>query len=250
MNRTHFLKLPNLLLVIALCLSTNAALSTEDPTLLQKNAIVRIEAFIDHFRKTGDRQSRLSDLDRAEQELLSSQNTFEEADKLSEAAQSLVRLGQIQRMRGQWNAAIAYYQKAGDAAVRGKDTSTQAKALSGRAQAEISLPDLGAAEEHSAQAVSLSEGLPDSKLRFDALDIAAQAQIAQANFNAAVTLLNRAFSVAEGVEDESSLFYGYLDRADVYLKLAEKCDFQRSFDPCFEALEHCADGLPGSAKNS
>ena len=76
-------------------------------------------------------------------------------------------------------------------------------------------------------------------MRFDALDIAAQAKIAQANFlQRRCDFAQRAFSVAEGVEDESSLFYGYLDRADVYLKLGEKCDFQRSFDPCFQALEH------------
>lgn len=175
MNHTHFLMLPKLLLGIALCLSTTAALSTEDPASLQKNAIARIEAVIGHFRKTGNFQSRLYDLKIAEQELLSSQNAFARAGKLSEEAHSLVRLGQIQRMRGQWDAAIEYYKKAEVAAVHGKDTAMQAKALTWMALAEISLPDLGAAGEHSAQAVRLSEELPDSKLRFDTLDIAAQA---------------------------------------------------------------------------
>jgi tetratricopeptide (TPR) repeat protein len=40
------------------------------------------------------------------------------------------------------------------------------------------------------------------------------------------------------VYDDKSLLYAYLDRADVYLKLAEKCDYERAFDPCYEALDH------------
>ena len=33
------------------------------------------------------------------------------------------------------------------------------------------------------------------------------------------------------------LFYAYLDRAEIYQKLAEKCDYQRTFEPCYEALK-------------
>ena len=48
--------------------------------------------------------------------------------------------------------------------------------------------------------------------------------------------MNRALSEAKGIRDESRLFYGYLDRADVYLKRAERCDYERDFAVCLDAV--------------
>jgi CHAT domain-containing protein len=73
---------------------------------------------------------------------------------------------------------------------------------------------------------------------FDALDLKAQIEIAQGDLIAAADSLNRAFSVAGRIQDDKVLFYGYLDRADMYQKLAERCDFERVFQPCLEALQH------------
>src|SRR5262249_50184297 len=32
-------------------------------------------------------------------------------------------------------------------------------------------------------------------------------------------------------------YYAYLNRSDVYLKLGQRCDFQRAFEPCYQALD-------------
>ena len=53
-------------------------------------------------------------------------------------------------------------------------------------------------------------------------------QIAQGNLAGA----------ADTVNHRSAPYYAYLNRSDVYLKVAEKCDVQREFAPCYEAVEH------------
>ncbi|CAN5853931.1 hypothetical protein BH20PSE1_BH20PSE1_12560 [soil metagenome] len=111
----------------------------------------------------------------------------------------------------------------------------------GRAQTADGLRDYGSAEAHVEQAVRLATSVADKTYLFDALDILAQVQMKQGNFNAAADSLNRAFALP-GIKDDL-LYYGYLDRSDVYLKLAEKCDYQRNFDACFQALDRTREDL-------
>lgn len=215
------------IILSVLALSASVA-AEDDATLLQQRAIARIEAFIDHFRKTSDFQSRAADLQQAESELIASQQAFAARGDWSAVAHSLMRLGQIQRMQADWESALAYYREAVTTAERANDTAIQARALIGFAQTETQQRDYGSAAVHAAQAITLSEPLADRKLSFDALSIAGQIQIGQGNFNAAVDTLNRAFIAAQESNDEPSLFYSYLDRADVYFKFARECDYQRT----------------------
>lgn len=208
-----------------------------DPFLQQREAISRIDAFLDYFRKTGDYRSRVGELQHAERELTSSADAFTAQKDWASLTLSLIKLGQIQRMQGKWSAAIGYYQQAENTAGKANHSGYRAKALVGRAQAEVQLRDYGAAATHAEMAVQLSISLEDKSYLFDALDVSAQIQISQGNYNAAAERLNRALSLATALGDESLLFYGYFDRADVYLKIAEKCDYQRDFDPCFQSLE-------------
>ena len=83
--------------------------------------------------------------------------------------------------------------------------------------------------------------MEDKTYLFDALGILAQVQMEQGNFNAAADSLNRAFALP-GIEDDL-LFYRYLDRSGVYQRLAEKCDYQRNFDACFQALNRRREDL-------
>ena len=209
----------------------------DDATLLQQNAIARIEAFVEHFRKTGDFQSRVADLQQAEAELTASNRAFAARGDWSAAAHGLVRLGQIQRMRANWESALAHYRQAEATARRASDAALQARALIGLAQTEAQLRDYGSAAVHAAQAVNLSGPVADKKLLFDALSVAGQIQVSQGNLNAAVDTLNRAFVVAQGLKEESSLFYSHLDRADVYFKFARECDYQGNYESCLEAIE-------------
>ena len=208
-----------------------------DPLLKQRDAIARIDAFIDHFRKTGDYRSRVGELQKAEHELTSSADAFTAQKDWPSLTLSFIKLGQIQRMQGRWDKAIFYYQEAERAARQADHAAYLAKALVGRAQAEAQLREYGAAMAHAEEAVQLSTPLQDKSYLFDALDVSGQIQISQGNYNAAAEFLNRALLLTSAMKEESLLFFGYLDRADVYLKIAEKCDYQRDFDPCYQALQ-------------
>ncbi len=60
--------------------------------------------------------------------------------------------------------------------------------------------------------------------------------LAPAGAAAAADSLNRAFAAGGRIDDQALIFYGYLDRADVYQRLAERCDFEPVFEPCLEAV--------------
>lgn len=206
---------------------------------MQNQAIKQIDRYIDHLRRTGDRQWLLQELQQAERRLKSSLEMFIKADDLSAAALSLIKLGDIHRFQERWRQAIKSYEEALKLAQKADNTVYQAKALTGWVRAEtFGIRDYGAAIIRIEQAVKLSSFIEDKTYLFDALDLKSQIQISRGELIAAADTLNRAFSVAEGLQDQTLLFYGYLDRADIYLKLSEKCDYQRDFEPCYESLNH------------
>ena len=228
-------------LLLAALLATGTPARAADPTVLQRDAIAKIDAFVDYFRKTGDYRSRIADLAEAERQLRASVDGFGGRGDFASAALSLIRLGQIQRMQGKWDAARAYYEQAEAAARKANHPAYQAKALLGRAQTEAELRNFSAAQTFAERAVALASPVEDRTYLFDALDILAQLQMKQGNLNAAADSLNRAFALP-GIKDEL-LYYAYLDRSDVYLKLAEKCDYQRTYDVCFQALDRTRQDL-------
>ncbi|MFQ5830850.1 MAG: hypothetical protein ACE5JD_17090, partial [Candidatus Methylomirabilia bacterium] len=108
----------------------------------------------------------------------------------------------------------------------------------GWARAELyGTKNLGAAATHIEEALRLSEGLEDKSYLFDALDYQAQIRVSSGDLVAAADALKRAFSLAPALNDRTRLFFGHLDRAEVFQKVAEKCDYQRAFKPCYQALE-------------
>ena len=218
-------------------LALSAPAAEDDATLLQRQAITRIEAAVEHFRKTGDFQSRVRDLQQAESELTTSNEALAARGDWRAVARGLVWLGQIQRMQANGKPALAYYHHAETTARLANDIVIYIKALIGLAQTEAQLRDYGLAAVHAAQAVKLSEPLADKKLLFDALSVAGQIQVNQRNLNAAVDTFNRAFMVAQGLKDESLRFYSHLDRADAYFNFARECDFKKTYKPCLEAIE-------------
>jgi CHAT domain-containing protein len=220
---------------LAFCMAA-AAWAADDPLVLQQRAVERIDAFVDHFRRTGDYRSRVADLRQAEAELTSSNGVLAARGDWAGVAHGLVRLGQIARMQSNWDAAAARYREAEAAAQRARDPVLQARVFTGFALAEVSRRNLGAAAGYASKAIPLAEAGGDGKYLFDALDVAGQIQIAQGDLNAAAETLNRALAEAKGIRDESRLFYGYLDHADVYLKRAERCDYERDFAVCLDAV--------------
>jgi CHAT domain-containing protein len=231
--------MPHLLLLAAL-FTAAAPIRATDPGELQRNAVAKIDAFIDNFRKTGDYKSRIADLDDAERQLRASLDSFRDRRDLAGAALSLIKLGQIQRMKSNWEEALRYYEQGEITAQKANHPAYEAKALMDRARAEAELRDYGTAQAHVEQAVILATSLEDKSDLFDALDVLSQVQMDQGNFNAAADSLNRAFALP-GIKDEK-LFYGYMDRSEIYRKMAD-ANLKRNLDVGLQALDRVRENL-------
>jgi CHAT domain-containing protein len=228
-----------ILLASVLCLGPRAqpALAQGDPIELQKRAIQRLDAFVDQFRKTGDIRSRIPDLAQAEAELAESNRALAGRGEWSALALGLIKQGHVYRMQSQWPNAVSLYQQAEEAAKRGRDVVHQADALAWRALAESSRRNVGQAFADATQAVRLAEGTNDKDVLARALDVLGTVQIAQRDLAGAADTLNREVGVAAQAKDPITAYYAYLNRSDVYLKTGERCDFQRAFEPCYQALD-------------
>jgi CHAT domain-containing protein len=209
-----------------------------DPLALQQEGIRRLESYIEHFRKTGDQQSRLPDLARAEADLAASQEEFLRQRDDAAAALSVTKMGDVRRIRNQPRPALDCYEQGLRLARKAKHRTNEVLALLGRARAEAYvLKDFPAAATHFGEAVRLSADLPDRTHLFNALSGLGNVQVGQGDMIAAADTYNRAFTLTSGLKDEALQFYAYLDRGEVYQKLAEKCDYERTFQPCYEQLD-------------
>jgi len=213
------------------------AVAQGDALALQQQAIRRIDGFVDHFRKTGDRRSHAGDLAQAEAELVASNRIFAERGDWGALAFGLMKQGTVQRIKGNWQPAIALYLQSEEAAKRARSVAHQAESMAWRALAESSRGNHGTAGEAATQAVRLAESVKDKDLLFKTVQILGSVQIGQGNLIGAADTLDRALELAPTLEDPLQPYFAYLDRSDVYLKTAEKCDFQRVFEPCYQALE-------------
>ena len=221
-------------LVLGVLLATGMPVRAADPTELQRGAVEKIDAVVDHYRKTGDFKSRIGELDDAERQLLASINGFRDRDDLANVALSLIKLGQIQRMRTKWDAALPFFQQAEIEARKANRPAYEAKALMYRAGAENMLRDNGTAQAHAERAVLLATPVEDKNYLFEALDVLAQIQTANGDLNAAADSLNRAFALP-AIEDKQ-LAYAYLDRATIYTKIADT-NLQRDLEVTSQALD-------------
>jgi CHAT domain-containing protein len=224
-------------LFLCLLLPAQSARAQSDPIALQKRAIERIDGFVDQFRKTGDPRSRLSDLAQADAELGASNQMLAARGDWPALALGLTKQGHIYRMQSQWPNAIALYQQAEEAAKRARNVAHQADALAWKALAESSRRNVGQAFADATQAVRLAEGISDKDVLARALDVLGTVQIAQGNLAGASDTLNREVTVAAQAKDPMASYFAYLNRSDVYFKTGGKCDFQRSFEPCYQALD-------------
>jgi CHAT domain-containing protein len=223
--------------MLCFCYRASVAWAQADPIELQKRAIQRIDGFTDQFRKTGDFRSRISDLAQAEAELAASNRMLADRQDWPSLALGLIKQGHIYRMQSQWPNAVSIYQQAEEAAKRGRSLAYQADALAWKALAESSRRNVGQALASAAEAVRLAEKTDDKDLLARALDVLGSAQVAQRDLAAAAETVNREITVAAQSKDAMSAYYAYFNRSDVYLKVAERCDFERDFEPCYQALD-------------
>ena len=226
-------------IVLLILFSTGAGAQTpaNNPLELQKRAVARIDSVIDRFRRTGDTRLQISELVQAGAELAASNRALAASQSWSALAFGLIKQGHVHRLQGQWPEAIALYQNAQEAATRGRDVVRQGDALAWRALAESSRRNLGPALSIAAQAVQLAETTSDKDVLARALDVLGSVQIAQLDLVGAGDTTNREVAVAEQATEPTAAYYAYLNRSDVYLKLAEQCDYNTSFDACNQALD-------------
>jgi CHAT domain-containing protein/tetratricopeptide (TPR) repeat protein len=230
-------RLGHMIVLFALIVFTSSPHGASDPKQLQDQAIKRIDLFVEHFRKTGDFKTRVAELlAPAQNELVSSHQGFNAVGDLSGAALSLIKLGAIQRALSQWQAALEVYQEAVKTARAAKHTAHHADALTGLAMTEDNSRNSASALVHIAEAIELAGSVSDKKYLFEALSVKGEVLTRQGNLAAAADSLNRALELAPQVTEEK-LFYPYLDRGDVYQKLADQCDFQKDISVCQEQYE-------------
>ena len=212
-------------------------LAQGDPAALQKRAIERIEAFVDRVRKTGDMRSGLIELAQADAELAASNKLLVSRRDWSFLAVGLTKQGHIYRLRGLWQNAIPIYRQAEEAAKLAGSVMLQADALGWRAMAESSEGNVGQAFEDASEAVRLADKAGDVDVLARVLDTLAAIQIQELDLPGAAATAGRELEIAARAKDPMASYFAYLNRSSVYLKTAERCDYQRSFAPCYQALD-------------
>ena len=226
------------LLASCLCLLAGVppASGQSDPLALQQQAIRRIDGVIETFRKTGNIPT--ADLAQAERELAASNQALAARGDWSALALGLIKQGHIQRMQGNWAPAIALYAQAGEAARRrGRTRSIRPTRSRGARSPTRRGGTWGRRSPNASQAVRLAETAGDKEVLARALDILGTVQIGQGDLAGAADTLNREVAVAAEVKDPMAAYFAYLNRSDVYLKIGEKCDFQRDFEPCYQGFD-------------
>jgi CHAT domain-containing protein/tetratricopeptide (TPR) repeat protein len=214
------------------------AVAQNDATALQQRAIGRIDGYRQDFLKTGDSTSLAPELERAGQELSESLDQFTRSGAEAEAALSLLTLGELRRMQKRHAEAIEFFTRGFALAKKTGDATYQARARIGQGRSEMEgRKDFAAAGDHFQEAVTISSALPDRTQLFNALSYVAQVQLATGDMVGAADLLNRALALAPEVKDQSLPLFVYLDRADIYWKLADKCDSTKAFAAGLENLK-------------
>lgn len=224
--------------LVILCLSLGAlSQGGNDPSALQKQGIAAVHGYRDRFRQTGDRSALLSRLKAAEVLLKDSYLGFLAEGNAAGAVLSTITIADAERMQQKMDSAFSIYSGARTLAQQSRLSSYEARALNGMAQTEMNRGNLSAAIEDANEAARIARSANDNDQLFNALDFAGQIEMKRGNYPAAGDYLDRALALRAKVSDRSLLYYGYSDRSDVYLYTAEKCDYQREFEPCYEALK-------------
>lgn len=235
MDRRQHVTLAFLLAGASLALATSSLRGQSGALDLQAQAIARIDATIDHFRRTGD--LRVPNLVQAGQELEASNQELEARRDWSALALGVTKRGHVSRIQGQWQEAIALYERAERAAVQANNVVRQADALAWRAFAESSGRNYGAALTNATRAVGLAEKTSDRDVLANALDILGTVQVAQRDLAGAAETFNREVTVAAEAKQPATSYYAFLSRSDLHLKRAERCDFENDFEQCYAAAD-------------
>jgi CHAT domain-containing protein len=188
----------------------------QDPTSMRDRASAVIEAFIDNFRRTGDRTSKLPELDAAAADLATATRALAATGDVAGSAQAQLVLANAYRMRARWDEAQSAYRSVENTARQIVNKSLLAKSLRGQAMLEGSVRDYGNARAHADEALALSREVGDKALAGDVLLIIGDIQVKLADFSGAADSVNQALALAEERGDDVLRYYALNDRADIW----------------------------------
>lgn len=224
------------------------------PELMQR-AQARVEAYREHFARTGDRVSRVGELQQALTELDQACPALGTAGDRAAAAACVVKSGDVVRMLSQFRlsnqmsaedqrwvqnmlAEAGRRYREGERIARAERAGQPlAEALIGQVRTQLgagALHDYRSAANAVDEAIRVAAGLPDRRSLARAIELKSQLDVEQGDIVAGADGTNRALAIYAKLGDDRARFYVLLDRADIYEKLATRCDFKLTFELCDE----------------
>ena len=214
---------------------TRAALQGEDATIRRDRAAATIEAFLEHFRRTGEFQSKLRNVGAAAADLLASASGILARGDKSNAAQSLIYVANIRRMQSQWDAALVAWGRrnagapdprsrvAGQSAHRGPRREQQTRLRRSARPCSRGGPDDGRAPRQRSYGRIPSRSWLRSELKLG--DFSRKRRRGQRRLTAA--------------QESSALevYYVLTGRADIWWTLASRCDTRPRYEPCLQQID-------------
>ncbi|HEX7636673.1 MAG TPA: CHAT domain-containing protein, partial [Noviherbaspirillum sp.] len=179
----------------------------------------------------------------ADRELAASNAFFATSNDWGPLALGLMKQGTLRRIAAQWAPdqwapALSLYRQAAGAAHRAGSVAYQADALAWVSSVEISMNNIAQASSDAKEALRLAETAGDNNVLAHALEAVGAVQIAQRDLSGAAATFERGVSIASKAKDPMATYFAFSNRADMYLKRAERCSFERAFEPCYQALDH------------
>jgi CHAT domain-containing protein len=219
-----------------------AACRADEAHDLQSDAIQRIDNFIDNFRRTGDTQTLLPDLQRAQRELARSAQLFTASGDTASASLSLCKIADAERMQSRWQQAKQLYDQSYALVKKVNAAGYQAQILLGRARTEnTGLHDYAAALTDVQEAIRLSVASGDRKTLCRSLSTLADTQQNRGELTAAADTANRELRTALELKQTAEIVIAHMDLASVLAELASKCtstlNFFKSCDSALQASE-------------
>ena len=223
-------------LTLASAVLAAPAWGADDAVAARERGAAVIDAFVDHYRRTGDPASKLAELNAMAPALAAAVRTFVARGDNTGAAQTLIPLGDIHRMQARWEPALTAYRLAENLARQAADPSLIARALKTQAQIESSQRDYGRGLAHAEEALALLRPLPDRKLFADALLVLGDIQVKLADFAGAADSVSQAMTIADERQDDGLRFYALLDRGSIWMAMGF-CDAVRPTERCLQQID-------------
>jgi len=228
-----------LVLVLSAPVLSRETQEASDPVLLQQQAIQRLDRVLAHRRKTGDMEGTKAELQLAGRELAVNVTAFTNSGNTASAVLSLTKLGLILRLLNHLVIARNSFQVAYDLAVNLNHKGYQVQALIGLAKTELYREgprDYQAIARYVDQAMPLASAGGDNQALCEVFQVKAELETEVREFNAANDSISRSLPLARDLKDQMFLFYGYLDRGNIYAEMASSCDYDRGVTDCSDAL--------------